>query len=152
MTTALVSGSLAALAQQSGKSLAESFIHCDAVVIVDTSASMNDRDARGGVSRYKAAVEELTALQNALPGKIAVISFSDYAMFCPGGDEQDGQDRDPKGGDGMTWLYVGWLLLLFGAGLLVGVVGGWVLGIRSMVWYAKSYPEMYAEKMRRATR
>jgi type IV secretory pathway TrbD component len=35
---------------------------------------------------------------------------------------------------------------------LVGVVGGWVLGIRSLVWYAKSYPEMYAEKMRRATR
>lgn len=85
MTNALVKGSLSAIAQQSGKSLAESFIHCDAVVIVDTSGSMQGRDAPGGKSRYQAAIAELTALQEAMPGKLAVLSFSSTVEFCPAG-------------------------------------------------------------------
>lgn len=81
---AIVQGSLSQIAAQSGKSLAESFIHCDAVVIVDTSGSMDANDAQG-VTRYTAACRELTALQATQPGRIAVISFSDRAVFCPGG-------------------------------------------------------------------
>jgi hypothetical protein len=81
----IVSGSIGAIAQQSGKSIAESFISADIIVIVDTSGSMNARDSRGDKSRYDVACEELAGLQNSLPGKIAVISFSDDAVFCPSG-------------------------------------------------------------------
>ena len=84
MSNAIVRGSLSQIAAQSGKSLAESFIHCDAVVLVDTSASMGTYDTSAR-SRYAAALSELQALQEALPGKIAVISFSDRAVFCPAG-------------------------------------------------------------------
>lgn len=83
--SAIVKGSLSAIAQQDGKSLAETFIHCDAVVIVDTSGSMDAHDAPGGKTRYQAALDELSALQEQLPGKIAVISFSSSVQFCPGG-------------------------------------------------------------------
>ena len=81
----IVVGSLSSLSQQSGKSLAESFIHCDAIVIMDTSGSMAGSDAPGGKSRYSAACAELEALQAEYPGKIAVLSFSDTVEFCPGG-------------------------------------------------------------------
>ncbi len=81
----LVKGSLSSLSQQSGKSLAESFLSVDAIILVDTSASMSARDAPGGLSRYDAAVSELTDLQASLPGKIAVLSFSSGVEFCPSG-------------------------------------------------------------------
>jgi Mg-chelatase subunit ChlD len=82
---ALVVGSLADVAQKSNASLAETFIGCDAVVIVDVSGSMDARDSRGGKSRYDVALEELAALQQALPGRVAVIAFSSIAIFVPGG-------------------------------------------------------------------
>jgi Mg-chelatase subunit ChlD len=81
----LVQGSLTDIAQKSGKSLAETFINCDVVILVDTSGSMAITDSRGGNSRYDVACEELTALQGSLPGKIAVLSFSSDVMFCPSG-------------------------------------------------------------------
>lgn len=82
---ALVKGSLADVARQSGQSLATTFISCDVVVICDTSGSMGARDSRGGNSRYDQACYELAALQGSLPGKIGVITFSDTVMFCPNG-------------------------------------------------------------------
>jgi Mg-chelatase subunit ChlD len=86
MTQALVKGSIADIAKQTGQSIAETFLNCDAVVIVDTSASMsasdNDPNRR---SRYDRACGELAQLQSDLPGKIGVISFSDSAVFCPNG-------------------------------------------------------------------
>lgn len=85
MNTALVKGSIGAIAKDSGKSLAQTFISADVIVLVDTSGSMGAYDSRGGLSRYEVACEELAALQNGLPGKIAVISFSDRTMFCPDG-------------------------------------------------------------------
>lgn len=85
MNTQIVSGSIGALAQQSGKSIAETFISADIVVIVDVSGSMSSNDSRGGKSRYDVSCQELAALQQSLPGKIAVISFSDNAQFHPGG-------------------------------------------------------------------
>ena len=85
MSTAITVGSIADLAAKSGTSLAESFISCDAVVIIDVSGSMGAHDSRGNKSRYDVALEELAALQEALPGKIGVIAFSDDAHFIPGG-------------------------------------------------------------------
>jgi Mg-chelatase subunit ChlD len=85
MSNALVKGSIGAIAKDSGKSLAQTFISADVVVLVDTSGSMGSPDSRGGRSRYDVACEELAALQTGLPGKIAVISFSDRTMFCPDG-------------------------------------------------------------------
>jgi len=84
-TTAMVKGSLSQIAKESGKTLAESWISVDAVILVDISLSMSDRDARGGKSRHEVAQEELTNLQKTLPGKIAIIAFSQDFTFVPGG-------------------------------------------------------------------
>lgn len=85
MNTALIPGSIGAIAQREGISLAESFASADVVAIVDVSASMDARDSRGGRSRYDVACEELAALQNANPGKVAILAFSDSTIFCPSG-------------------------------------------------------------------
>lgn len=85
MNTAIVPGSLQALAQQDGKSIAESFMSADVIVICDTSGSMASEDSRGNKSRYVVACEELAQLQANLPGKIAVLSFSYETTFCPAG-------------------------------------------------------------------
>ena len=85
MNRQMVTGSLGAIAQREGKSLAETFLSAEAVVLVDTSGSMDSRDARGGRSRYETACDELAKLQNSMPGKVAVVSFSDTAVFCPTG-------------------------------------------------------------------
>jgi Mg-chelatase subunit ChlD len=81
----IVQGSIGAIAKQTNKSIAETFCNADCVVIVDTSGSMSVTDSRGGRSRYEIACEELTNLQNSMPGKIAVISFSSDVVFCPSG-------------------------------------------------------------------
>jgi hypothetical protein len=85
MSTAITVGSIADLAAKSGVSLAESFISCDAIVIIDVSGSMGAHDSRGDKSRYDVALEELTALQQNLPGRCGVIAFSDEVHFIPGG-------------------------------------------------------------------
>jgi Mg-chelatase subunit ChlD len=85
MSSSIIPGSLSAIAQQNNTSIAETFINCDVIIIVDTSGSMASRDSRGGLSRYDVACEELAELQRKLPGKIAVISFSDSVAFCPAG-------------------------------------------------------------------
>lgn len=81
----IVVGSIAAVQQRTNVSLAESFLSVDAIILVDVSGSMAAHDAPHGLSRYTAACEELALLQAELPGKIAVIAFSDRAQFCPGG-------------------------------------------------------------------
>lgn len=84
-SAAIIPGSLGAISKQNGQSLAETFVNADCIVIVDTSGSMACEDSRSEKSRYVVALEELAALQNSLPGKIGVISFSDSAVFCPSG-------------------------------------------------------------------
>ena len=81
----LVVGSLGAIAQERNQSIAESFVNADAIIIVDTSSSRGQHDARGGKSRYDVACEELKTLQASLPGKLALLSFSDEVIFCPNG-------------------------------------------------------------------
>jgi Mg-chelatase subunit ChlD len=83
--TALVPGSIGAMAKQNNTSIAETFMSADAVIVVDTSGSMDTRDSRGGKTRYEVAIEELTQLQALMPGKLAVISFSSDVEFCPAG-------------------------------------------------------------------
>lgn len=84
-SNAIVQGSLKAISQSTGKSLAESFLSCDVILIVDNSGSMSAQDSRGGRSRRNVAAEELAHLQNSLPGKIALITFATDVMFCPSG-------------------------------------------------------------------
>lgn len=81
----LVVGSLGAVSQRDGVSLAESFLNVDAVLVIDVSGSMGTNDAPGGISRHEAAEAELRRLQESLPGKVAVIAFSDNVQFCPCG-------------------------------------------------------------------
>jgi Mg-chelatase subunit ChlD len=81
----LVEGSLYEIAKNTNQSIAESFINCDVVILVDTSGSMSASDSRDGQSRYDVACAELRALQGSLPGKIAVLSFSEHVHFCPTG-------------------------------------------------------------------
>lgn len=85
----IVKGSLTDLALKQNTSIAEAFLNCDMVVIVDTSGSMAAQDAPGDRSRYKAACDELKRLQESYPGKIAVISFSSFPVFCPNGEPQN---------------------------------------------------------------
>jgi Mg-chelatase subunit ChlD len=84
-TRALVKGSLSDLAARDGATLAESFLSVDAILIVDVSGSMTARDAPDGQSRHEAAESELRRLQETMPGKLAVVCFSDSAEFCPAG-------------------------------------------------------------------
>lgn len=83
--TRAVQGSLQAQATASGAGLAETFLSCDLIAIVDVSGSMDACDAPGGRTRYDAACRELAALQANHPGKIGVIAFSSTTVFCPGG-------------------------------------------------------------------
>ncbi len=85
MTTALVPGSIGAIAQRNGASLAETFVNADVIVIVDVSGSMDANDSLGGRSRYEVALDELAQLQNSNPGKIAVLAFSNDTLFVPSG-------------------------------------------------------------------
>jgi len=85
MTRAIVTGSIADVMGKENVSLAEGFLHCDVMLLVDTSASMDQRDAPGGLSRHDAAQKELEHLQTSQPGKFSVVSFSNEARFCPTG-------------------------------------------------------------------
>lgn len=78
MSHTLVPGSLAAVAKRDNQSIAETFLSADAIILVDTSGSMCGRP-------YDQACAELRKLQADLPGKIAVIAFSDRPEFAPGG-------------------------------------------------------------------
>lgn len=84
-TTAIVTGSLADVANRDGLSLAESFLSCEIIVLIDQSASMDARDAAGRRSRFSVADDELARIQKQYPGKVGVVAFSTYPQFCPGG-------------------------------------------------------------------
>lgn len=78
-------GSVQEVAARHGITLADALMDVDYVALVDVSSSMASRDSRGGRTRYDVAVEELCKVQNAHPGKVAVIAFSGEAQFCPNG-------------------------------------------------------------------
>ena len=84
-TNAIVPGSLAAVANRDGLSLAESFLNCEILVVIDQSGSMWAKDVSGGRTRLGAAETELSRIQKQNPGKVGVISFSSTVEFSPGG-------------------------------------------------------------------
>ena len=83
--TQIVPGSISAIAKSTGQSIAQLFTSAEIVTIVDVSGSMGLHDSRGEKSRYEVACEELAIIQRNKPGKVAVISFSVHAFFCPCG-------------------------------------------------------------------
>ena len=85
MTNQLITGSLSQVATQNNQSLAETFLSCDVLLIVDMSSSMNTIDAKGGRSRYDVAEEDVIRLQGKFQGKVALIVFSSKVQFCPTG-------------------------------------------------------------------
>lgn len=85
MSNQLVYGSLKDISQRSGRPIAETFLSVDALVMVDTSASMDTEDCQGNRKRYDLACEQLIRLQRELPGKVGVISWSSSVQFNPGG-------------------------------------------------------------------
>lgn len=85
MSTQLVYGSLQDVATRSARPIAETFLSVDALIMVDTSGSMDIADCPGQRKRYDIACEQLIRLQRELPGKVGVISWNSNAYFCPGG-------------------------------------------------------------------
>jgi len=85
MSTQLVYGSLQDIANRSGRPIAETFLSVDALVMVDTSGSMDSADCENNRTRYDLACEQLIRLQRDLPGKVGVISWSSHAIFDSGG-------------------------------------------------------------------
>lgn len=85
MRNQIITGSVGDVAKRTNQSIATTFLSVDVVVLVDTSGSMGTPDSSFGRSRYEQACIELEKLQNNLPGKIGVISFSDRTEFCPFG-------------------------------------------------------------------
>lgn len=85
MSNAIVPGSIAAIAQKNGASLAESFLSASTILILDCSGSMHATDAPGGKSRQETAKEQLIKLQKENAGKLVLVCFADYAVFSPGG-------------------------------------------------------------------
>lgn len=83
--SAIVKGSLSNIARKTGKPLAESFLSADLIVLLDDSGSMSVSDAPNGLTRKEAADKELRQLQVNYPGKIALVAFADYPIFCPNG-------------------------------------------------------------------
>jgi len=81
----IVKGSLADTSAKNKTSLAETFIGCDAIILIDISGSMTSHDSRDNLSRYQAACEELAHLQATHPGRLAVIEFNNITQFVPGG-------------------------------------------------------------------
>jgi hypothetical protein len=81
----VVPGSLAAVAAENGGLVAPPI----AVVLLDTSYSMEHVDAVGEngqlISRHAAATAQLTKLQAAMPGQIALLCFSSEVEMVPGG-------------------------------------------------------------------
>jgi hypothetical protein len=83
--TGVVKGSIGDIAKQQGITIAEAFMNCDLVAIVDVSGSMTTEDSEGGKKRKDVAQQRLIELQAQFPGKIAVLSFSNEVEFCPSG-------------------------------------------------------------------
>ena len=81
----VAAGSLSDVMKREDKTLAESFLSCDAILICDTSGSMCSQDAPGNLTRHEAARRELRRLQSSHPGKLAVVAFSSQVRFCPSG-------------------------------------------------------------------
>lgn len=80
-----VKGSLQSVANKTGITVAQAFVDCEIVVLMDVSASMTIDDYNDGNTRYKKACNQLAKLQGENPGKVCLISFNHRQVFCPSG-------------------------------------------------------------------
>ena len=85
----IVKGSLSDISVSQNISLAESFLNCEALILLDLSGSMESADTPTGETRRKVATEHLIKLQKSHGGKVALFSFADYIVPCPSGLPQD---------------------------------------------------------------
>lgn len=74
------------VANKENMSLAETWAGCELMVLCDGSGSMMATDSRHGNSRFETLEEEVKRIQEQNPGKIAIVSFSDMAMWNPDGN------------------------------------------------------------------
>jgi hypothetical protein len=72
------------MASQSRKGLAEVFMNCKALVLVDVSGSMELQDC-GGRTRFEVASERLICLQRDHPGSVGIVPWNHNAYFAPNG-------------------------------------------------------------------
>lgn len=80
-----VKGSLQSVANKGLITVAQAFIDCDVIVLLDVSASMTIEDHLDGNSRYKKACNQLAKLQAENSGKVCLICFDDKQTFEPSG-------------------------------------------------------------------
>jgi len=84
--TSLVKGSLADIAAQENRDLADVMTaNMEVIVLLDVSGSMGEHDTDGGRSRHDRAEIDLRKIQGEYPGKVGLVVFSDEVMFCPTG-------------------------------------------------------------------
>lgn len=78
-------------------SVEEAFMKADVVAMIDISGSMHAEDFYpSSDTRWDRAVKELERIQEAYPGRVALLSFADYVQFHPGG-----KPTGPMGGTSM---------------------------------------------------
>jgi hypothetical protein len=86
MSQAIVTGSLRDIEHASGRAISESFLSVAAIICLDISASMSERDCgQYGESRYAVAIKQLERLQHKLSGKIGIVQWNHEAKFQAGG-------------------------------------------------------------------
>lgn len=87
----LIVGSISDVAAKNDKSLAESFLSAEMLILADTSASMATTDVGGFKNRYQALCHHLTTIQGENKGKVALVSFSGQGeiMYCPNGSPRN---------------------------------------------------------------
>lgn len=88
----IVRGSIGDIMYQQNVPFELAVLNCQYLVLVDTSASMSAR-TQSLNTRYEAAREQLKRLQNSLPGKVLLASFSNTFKLCP-----NGIPEEPSGG------------------------------------------------------
>jgi hypothetical protein len=88
-----IEGSMADYQRRTGAGLAKSWLQVKAVVVVDISGSMANRDGGDGHRRVDIAKMELAKLQKRMQGQIAVVEFNYDARY-----RRDGSLSEPDGG------------------------------------------------------
>lgn len=92
----IAKGSIFDVASERGVKPEEILLDADVVVMLDQSYSMEDRDG-GGQTRHQRAVAALEQIQRTFPGRVVLVTFSDFAEF-----RLNGIPTGPNGGTNMA--------------------------------------------------
>lgn len=80
-----ITGSIADITEREGIAVAEAISRASLLVLLDQSGSMEEEDARDGLSRNEVALAELEKIQAAYPGEVVLFAFADDVKWCPDG-------------------------------------------------------------------